>query len=140
MPRMDGREVLIELVADPALAHLPVVILTTSSEEREILAMYRHRCSSYIVKPVDFEKFVQRIRLIGEFRITWRARLARKAIQKCRAPAARRGCNSASRARWRRRGCRGSLRIVRGLDRSACARARDWRPRRAGPRGAARGR
>lgn len=70
MPRMDGREVLIDLVADPALAHLPVVILTTSSEEREILAMYRHRCSSYIVKPVDFEKFVQMIRLIGEYWFT----------------------------------------------------------------------
>ena len=67
---MDGREVLIELVADPALAHLPVVILTTSSEEREILAMYRHRCSSYIVKPVDFDKFVLRIRLIGEYWFT----------------------------------------------------------------------
>lgn len=67
MPRMDGREVLIELAADPKLVHLPVVILTTSAEEQEILSMYRLRCSSYIIKPVDFERFLHIIRLLSEY-------------------------------------------------------------------------
>lgn len=70
MPRMDGREVLTELVADERLAHLPVVILTTSAEEQEILGMYKCRCSSYIIKPVDFDKFVQVVRLISDYWFT----------------------------------------------------------------------
>ena len=70
MPRMDGREVLAELVADERLRHLPVVILTTSAEEREILNMYRLRCSSYIVKPIDFKEFQRLIRLITEYWFT----------------------------------------------------------------------
>ncbi len=67
MPRMDGREVMAEISADKNLCHLPVVILTTSAEEREILGMYRLRCSSYIVKPVDFDQFLQVSRLIGDY-------------------------------------------------------------------------
>lgn len=70
MPRMDGRQVLAEVVADSTLAHLPMVILTTSAEEREILTMYRHRCNSYIVKPIDFDQFVQMMRLLGEYWFT----------------------------------------------------------------------
>ena len=70
MPRKDGREVLTELVADERLAHLPVVILTTSAEEQEILSMYKCRCSSYIIKPVDFDKFVQVVRLISDYWFT----------------------------------------------------------------------
>jgi len=56
-----------EISADKNLCHLPVVILTTSAEEREILGMYRLRCSSYIVKPVDFDQFLQVSRLIGDY-------------------------------------------------------------------------
>jgi len=70
MPRMDGRAVLAELVADEALRHLPVVILTTSAEEQEVLRMYELRCSSYIIKPVDFNEFLRVIRLIGEYWFT----------------------------------------------------------------------
>lgn len=70
MPRMDGREVLAELVADENLRHLPVVILTTSSEDREVLRMYKLRCSSYIVKPVDFEQFLRVIRSVSEYWFT----------------------------------------------------------------------
>jgi two-component system response regulator len=70
MPRMDGRAVLAELVADETLRHLPVVILTTSAEEQEVLRMYQLRCSSYIVKPVDFDEFLRVIRLIGEYWFT----------------------------------------------------------------------
>jgi len=52
------------------LRHLPVVILTTSAEEQEIPKMYKLRCSSYIVKPVDFDQFRRVIRLISEYWFT----------------------------------------------------------------------
>jgi CheY-like chemotaxis protein len=67
MPRMNGREVLREIAQDKALCHLPVVILTTSSKESEILEMYKLRCSSYIVKPVDFARFHQVIKSITDY-------------------------------------------------------------------------
>lgn len=70
MPRMDGREVLAEIAGDENLRHLPVVILTTSSAEQEILKMYKLRCSSYIIKPVDFEQFVRVIRLFSDYWLT----------------------------------------------------------------------
>jgi len=57
MPRMDGREVLEEVARDEALRHLPIVILTTSDAQTDILTSYKLRCNSYIVKPVDFDKF-----------------------------------------------------------------------------------
>lgn len=59
MPVMDGREVLAELVRDQDLNHLPVVVLTTSEDERDVLSMYKLRCSSYITKPVDLGEFIQ---------------------------------------------------------------------------------
>jgi two-component system response regulator len=70
MPRMDGREVLAEISGDENLRHLPVVILTTSSAEQEILKMYKLRCSSYIIKPVDLEQFVRVIRLFSDYWLT----------------------------------------------------------------------
>lgn len=70
MPVMDGREVLAELVADDRLRHLPVVILTTSADERDILDMYRLRCSGYIVKPVDFEQFQRVVHELANFWFT----------------------------------------------------------------------
>lgn len=70
MPRMDGREVLAAISGDEKLRHLPVVILTTSSAEQEILKMYKLRCSSYIIKPVDFEQFVRVIRQFSDYWFT----------------------------------------------------------------------
>jgi two-component system, chemotaxis family, response regulator Rcp1 len=70
MPRMGGREVLGEMVADETLRCLPVVVLTTSAQDEEILKMYNLRCSSYIVKPVDFEQFVHAVRSIAEYWFT----------------------------------------------------------------------
>ena len=64
LPVMNGREVLAEIVDDEALRHLPVVVLTTSDDEDDVRAMYALRCSSYITKPVDFEKFRDTIREI----------------------------------------------------------------------------
>lgn len=68
MPVMNGYEVLEQISLDEQLRHLPVVILTTSSNEKDILKMYRLRCSSYIVKPVDFLQFQ---RVINEFTNYW---------------------------------------------------------------------
>ena len=62
MPVMDGREVLGKLVGDDQLRHLPVTILTTSSDRNDVLDLYRRRCNSYLVKPLDFERFIQQIR------------------------------------------------------------------------------
>jgi CheY-like chemotaxis protein len=70
MPVMDGREVLSEISMDNDLRHLPVVIMTTSAEERDILMMYKLRCSSYITKPVDFDKLLKVIREITNYWLT----------------------------------------------------------------------
>lgn len=70
MPLMDGRQVMSKISSDPVLRQLPVVILTTSSDEQEILAMYDLRCSSYIVKPVDFEQFQRVISILKDYWFT----------------------------------------------------------------------
>jgi two-component system, chemotaxis family, response regulator Rcp1 len=70
MPRLDGREVLAEIVADKTLSAIPVVVLTTSGQDEEILKLYKLRCSSYIIKPVDFEQFLKAVRLIAEYWFT----------------------------------------------------------------------
>jgi CheY-like chemotaxis protein len=70
MPRMDGREVLAEMVADESLNAIPIVVLTTSAQDEEILKMYKLRCSSYIIKPVDFEQFLYVVRSIADYWFT----------------------------------------------------------------------
>ena len=59
MPRMDGREALREIKSDEELRRIPVVVLTSSQEEQDVVQSYRLGVNSYIVKPVDFEKFRQ---------------------------------------------------------------------------------
>jgi chemotaxis family two-component system response regulator Rcp1 len=87
MPKMDGREVLAEMVADKALNDIPVVVLTTSANEEEILKMYKLRCSSYIIKPVDFEQFLHVVRLIAEYWFTVVALPSRVSTEKATAHA-----------------------------------------------------
>jgi two-component system response regulator len=70
MPRMNGKEVLAEIVADEALCTLPVIVLTTSRDEEEILKMYKLRCSSYIAKPVDFEQFLRVVQSLADYWFT----------------------------------------------------------------------
>ncbi len=70
MPRMDGREVLAEISRKESLRHLPVVILTTSEAEQEILKMYQLRCSSYIVKPVNLDRFIRAIQTFSDYWLT----------------------------------------------------------------------
>ncbi|HXD24233.1 MAG TPA: response regulator [Gemmatimonadaceae bacterium] len=67
LPRMDGREVLSEIKNDPALEHIPVVILTTSQAEQDILRSYHLRANAFITKPVDLTDFLRVIRTIEEF-------------------------------------------------------------------------
>lgn len=67
MPRMDGYEVLQAVLADPALRTLPVIVLSTSAESSDVERMHALRCSSYIVKPVDFDEFVGMTRQLAEY-------------------------------------------------------------------------
>jgi two-component system, chemotaxis family, response regulator Rcp1 len=70
MPKMNGQEVLAEMIKDDRLIGLPVVVLTTSEQEQEVLNMYKMRCSSYIIKPVDFDQFLKVVRSIAEYWFT----------------------------------------------------------------------
>jgi CheY-like chemotaxis protein len=70
LPRRDGREVLAELKADPALRVIPVVVLTTSEAEEDILRSYSLHANAYVSKPVDFDRFIDVIRQIDDFFVT----------------------------------------------------------------------
>ncbi len=70
MPKKDGREVLTELKADPALKSIPVVVLTTSKAEEDILRSYNLHANCYISKPVDLEQFLKVIKSIEDFWLT----------------------------------------------------------------------
>jgi chemotaxis family two-component system response regulator Rcp1 len=67
LPRKDGREVLAELKADEELRRIPVVILTTSRAEADVLNTYSHFANCYIVKPVDLSQFIAVVRSIEDF-------------------------------------------------------------------------
>ncbi len=67
LPRKDGREVLAEMKEDPELKHIPVVVLTTSEAENDILRSYKLHCNCYITKPVDLDKFIQIVHGIEDF-------------------------------------------------------------------------
>jgi CheY-like chemotaxis protein len=67
MPRKDGIEVLREVRSDPVLKRLPVVILTSSREEQDILASYDLGVNAYVVKPVDFDSFMSAVESLGVF-------------------------------------------------------------------------
>jgi two-component system response regulator len=65
LPRIDGLEVLRQIRADPAGVTLPVVVLTSSREEHDIVSGYRLGCNSYVRKPVNFDQFVEAARQLG---------------------------------------------------------------------------
>ncbi|NVJ06195.1 response regulator [Myxococcus sp. AM001] len=67
LPRKDGREVLAEIKVDPALRRIPVVVLTTSKAEEDILRTYDLHANCYIAKPVDLEQFIFVVRSIDDF-------------------------------------------------------------------------
>ncbi|MBC6457227.1 response regulator [Actinomadura sp. HBU206391] len=70
LPRKDGREVLEEVKADPELRSIPVVVLTTSDADEDILHSYDLHANAYVTKPVDFEQFIRVVRRIDDFFVT----------------------------------------------------------------------
>jgi CheY-like chemotaxis protein len=70
LPRRDGRQVLEEVKADPDLRRIPIVVLTTSEAEEDVLRSYDLHANAYVTKPVDFDRFVEVIRQIDEFFIS----------------------------------------------------------------------
>ncbi len=70
LPRLSGLEVLAELKQDPELTVIPVVMLTTSQAEEDILRSYQLHANAYVSKPVDFENFMAAIRQIDDFFLT----------------------------------------------------------------------
>ncbi|MFI0366338.1 response regulator [Actinomadura sp. 1N219] len=70
LPRKDGREVLGEIKADPGLRAIPVVVLTTSEAEEDILRSYHLHANAYVTKPVDFDQFISVVRRIDDFFVT----------------------------------------------------------------------
>jgi CheY-like chemotaxis protein len=67
LPRCDGREVLQEVKNDPDLRHIPVIVLTTSQAEEDVLRSYQLHANAYVTKPVDFENFVEAVKQIDHF-------------------------------------------------------------------------
>ena len=70
LPKRDGRQVLEEVKADPDLRRIPIVVLTTSEAEEDVLRSYDLHANAYVTKPVDFERFVEVIRQIDDFFIS----------------------------------------------------------------------
>jgi len=70
LPKCDGREVLREIKSDPELKRIPVVVLTTSNAERDILQCYELHANCFINKPVDFDNFFEIVRKIEDFWLT----------------------------------------------------------------------
>lgn len=67
MPKVDGLEVLKQIKSDPHLSYVPVVMLTSSREESDLLRSYQLGVNAYVVKPVDFSEFMDAVRQIGAF-------------------------------------------------------------------------
>ena len=67
MPKVDGLEVLRQMRADENLKHVPVVMITSSREEQDLIKSYQLGVNAYVVKPVDFQKFVESVKQVGFF-------------------------------------------------------------------------
>lgn len=74
LPKIDGLEVLHNIKQDPHLSLIPVVIMTTSAAESDIVRAYENRASSYVVKPLDLSKFTELLDLIGFYWLVWNKR------------------------------------------------------------------
>ena len=70
LPRRDGREVLAEIKNDSSLRQIPVVVLTTSQADEDVLRSYQLHANAYVTKPVDFDRFVRVVKQIDEFFIS----------------------------------------------------------------------
>jgi CheY-like chemotaxis protein len=70
LPRMSGHEVLLEIKENPAWRRIPVVIMTSSDDEKDIIAAYDKHANCYVTKPVDLDKFMEAVRSIEDFWLT----------------------------------------------------------------------
>lgn len=70
LPRLDGHEVLARIKSDDSLRHIPVVVLTTSNAEEDVLRSYDLHANAYVTKPVDLDAFMSVVRQIDEFFLT----------------------------------------------------------------------
>ena len=70
LPRKNGREVLAEVKSDPDLLRIPVIVLTTSGDDQDVLRAYEYHANCYITKPVDLEQFLAVVRSIEQFWFT----------------------------------------------------------------------
>lgn len=71
LPRVNGLEVLKEIKSDPEIRKIPVVILTTSEAEQDVAKAYEHHANSYLVKPIDFDKFTELMDELGFYWLMW---------------------------------------------------------------------
>jgi len=71
LPKVDGLEVLARIKASEDLRTIPVVVLTTSSAESDLVKAYEHGVGSYLVKPVDFDKFTKQLEAFGYYWLAW---------------------------------------------------------------------
>jgi two-component system, chemotaxis family, response regulator Rcp1 len=71
LPKKDGREVLAEIKEDATLREIPVIVLTTSDDERDVHRAYGLHANCYLTKPVDFDDFIRKIRSIEDFWLTF---------------------------------------------------------------------
>ena len=67
LPKKDGREILAEVKADESVRHIPIVVLTSSQAEEDVLRSYKLSANSYIAKPVDFDRFMEIIKRLEDF-------------------------------------------------------------------------
>ncbi len=70
LPRKDGREVLADIKSDKDLCDIPIVVLTTSAADEDILRSYKLHANAYVTKPVDFKRFIDVVRQIDQFFVT----------------------------------------------------------------------
>ncbi len=71
LPKVDGLEVLETVKGDPDLCQIPVVVLTTSAAEADMIRAYKNHANSYLVKPVTFPEFVEMMKVIGYYWLAW---------------------------------------------------------------------
>ena len=71
LPKKDGREVLREVKCDERYRRIPIVVLTTSSHEEDVMASYGHYANAYLTKPADFEDFVALVKTFEDFWFKW---------------------------------------------------------------------
>ncbi len=79
LPRVDGLEVLRKVKTDDELCRIPVIILTTSEAENDVARAYDYHANSYLVKPVNFDEFIQMIADLSHYWLGWNRRL----LQRC---------------------------------------------------------